>query len=81
MDEELYHLSAMEDAVHFASALLAYEVQITYVCGYGDAEDVPAAVRQGMLLHLATLYDDRMGGMQMPVAAVALYKPHRKVRL
>lgn len=77
----LYHLSAVKDAVHFESALLAHEVVISYVCGYGGAEDVPAAVRQGMLLHLAALYEDRMGGMQMPVAAITLYKPHRKVRL
>lgn len=77
----LYHLSAVEDALHFESAIMAYEVQITYSCGYGAAEDVPTSVRQGMLVHLAALYEDRLGGIQMPVASVFLYKPHRQVRL
>lgn len=81
VSEELYHLSAVEDALHFESTILAHEVEITYVCGYGDAEDVPASVRQGMLLHLAALYEDRLGGLELPRAAVSLYKPHRMVRL
>jgi uncharacterized phiE125 gp8 family phage protein len=77
----LYHLSAVEDAVHFESTVMAHEVDITYSCGYGDAEDVPVSVKQGMLLHLAALYEDRIGGLSLPAAAVSLYKPHRLVRL
>lgn len=77
----MYHLAATEDALHFESTVLAYEVQITYSSGYGGAEDVPASIRQGLLLHLAALYEDRLGGMALPAAAVSLYKPRRQVRL
>lgn len=77
----LYHLAVAEDAVHFESVLMAHAVEITYTTGYGDAEDVPASVRQGMLMHLAALYDNRLGGMELPAAVVTLYKPHRVVRL
>lgn len=77
----MYHLAPSEDALHFDSVVLGHVVEIAYTAGYGDAEDVPASVKQGMLLHLAALYEDRPGAMEMPVAAVTLYKPHRAVRL
>lgn len=81
VNTQLYHLLASEDALHLPSAIMAHAVEITYVAGYGDAEDVPASVRQGMLIHLAALYENRIGGVEMPPAAVTLYKPHRIVRL
>ncbi|MCH2548121.1 MAG: phage head-tail connector protein [Alphaproteobacteria bacterium] len=81
VDASLYHLSDVENAIHFESAIIAHEVKVTYVCGYGDAQDVPYAVRQGMLAHLVALYEDRLGGMPLPAATVALYKPHRYVRV
>lgn len=79
--EGVYHLSAAADALHLESSVIGHEVEIAYDCGYGDAEDVPASVRQGMLVHLAALYEDRLGGLQLPAASVSLYKPHRQARL
>lgn len=81
VDAALYHLSAVEDALHLESTLMAHAVEIAYDCGYGGAEDVPAPVRHGMLVHLAALYEDRLGGVQLPAASVSLYKPHRQARL
>jgi uncharacterized phiE125 gp8 family phage protein len=77
----LYHLSAIEGAVHVESPILAHEIRITYACGYGDAEDVPSPVRQGMLMHLAALYEDRLGGINLPTSTIAFYRPYRNVRL
>ena len=59
-------------------------LRIDYVCGYGaSGSAVPAALRQGMLQHLAALYEGRgevvMTGM--PAACLALYEPFRQVRL
>lgn len=81
MDSQLYHLARVADALHFVSVPLAYEIDITYCTGYGEAEEVPTSLRQGMLVHLAALYEDRIGGLAMPAATLALYKPHRFVRL
>lgn len=36
-------------------------VTLTYVAGYGDADDVPAEVRYGILLIVARMYDSREG--------------------
>ncbi|MBL29556.1 MAG: hypothetical protein CMM50_18655 [Rhodospirillaceae bacterium] len=56
-------------------------LSVTYVAGYGDeASDVPAALRQAVLAHVAALYEHR-GDDRMPAAAQALYRPYRLVRL
>ena len=81
VDTALYHLAPTEDALHFESVVLGHAVEIAYTAGYGDAKDVPVSIKQGMLLHLAALHEDRLGGMALPVAAITLYKPHRVVRV
>src|SRR5690606_26118703 len=77
----LYHLAPGADELHFESTGMGHAVEIAYTAGYGDAEDVPASIRQGMLVHLAVVYEDRLGASELPSASVTLYKPHRAVRL
>jgi len=56
-------------------------VQILYVVGYGDLPtDVPAAVRQAILLMVSAWYDDRMTAA-VPPAADRLLSPYRPVIL
>jgi uncharacterized phiE125 gp8 family phage protein len=58
-----------------------FEVQ--YVAGYGpNAADVPHALRQGMLCHLAYLYEHRgeEAMTHLPQAALSLYLPYRIMR-
>lgn len=81
ISDAIYHLGGARDTLHCESSVLGHEVRIVYVAGYGDAEDVPAAIRQGLRIHLAALYDDRLGGAEIPDAARALYHPYRIVRL
>lgn len=81
MDSQLYTLARAADVLHFESVPMAHEVDITYRAGYGETEEIPLSVRQGMLLHVAALYEDRIGGLAIPTATAALYKPHRVVRL
>lgn len=81
VDAATYHLNARADQLHFDSMVMAYEVEVLYEAGYGEVEEVPASVRQGMLLHLATLYENRTGGIDLPAATLTLYKPHRAVYL
>ncbi|MGB1540581.1 MAG: head-tail connector protein, partial [Rickettsiales bacterium] len=77
----VYHLGVGKASVHFDTVQLGYLVEIIYSTGYGDADAVPEAIRQGMLTHLAALYDNRIDGMSLPAASIALYKPYREVRI
>ncbi len=55
------------------------KAEITYSVGY-EVEDLPAPIKQGMLEHLARLYDMRGSDKTLPVAARNLYQPYRRVR-
>jgi len=62
-------------------------VEITFTAGYGAASDVPAAIRQAMLLLIGQWYDNReavtvgAAGSPMPMAVDALLAPYRRIRL
>lgn len=76
-----YALNAAMTQLTFDTVPLAHQVKVSYVAGYGDAADVPESIRQGMLMHLAALYDNRLQGMTLPAASISLYKPFREMRL
>lgn len=74
----------------------ANPVEVEYVAGYGDAADVPEALRQGMLLWLRLLYADKtwlfdsgapVPGLpgfnreDLPLPVRALWDPYRLSRL
>ncbi|RMF08909.1 MAG: hypothetical protein D6763_08960 [Alphaproteobacteria bacterium] len=59
-------------------------IEITYDAGYGDSwNDVPQALRQGILMAVANFYEhraaDSAAGLPAPIAA--LWQPYRVVRL
>lgn len=58
-------------------------VAVTWQCGYGDAANVPAAIRQAALLLIGHWYANReTAGASMaeqPIAVSALLAPFRKV--
>jgi hypothetical protein len=55
--------------------------EITYVAGYGDQpSSVPQAIRTGILIHAASLYEQRGmcdDAMEIPPGAKKLYSPYR----
>lgn len=77
----LYYLNAAKDTLVFDSTPLAHRVEILYTTGYGSiAASVPEPIRNGMLAHIAALYDFRgEGNDALPTAAVAFYAPFREV--
>lgn len=81
VDAVLYRLNAPRTRLCFDQAIFAYLVEILYTAGYGNAAAVPAAIKQGMLSHLAELYDGRSIASGVPDSALALYLPYREVRL
>lgn len=57
---------------------------ITFTAGYGAPAEVPAAIRQAMLLLVTQWYEHRQvtgTGTALPFAVEALLAPHRRIRL
>lgn len=77
----LYRLNAACTELGFEQTVYAHRVEILYNAGYGAASAVPASIKQGMLAHLAEIYDGRSQACGLPDIALALYLPHREVRL
>jgi uncharacterized phiE125 gp8 family phage protein len=60
---------------------IAGGIEIAFTAGYGDAAaDVPAPLRQGLLLQLAHLFENREPA-SFDKAALALLSPFRLVKL
>jgi uncharacterized phiE125 gp8 family phage protein len=55
------------------------KAEIIYSVGY-EVDDLPSPIKQGMLEHLAKLYDMRGSDQALPIAARSLYQPYRRVR-
>lgn len=77
----LYALNAARTHLCMETRISAHQIEIVYQAGYGAAAAVPASIKQGMLSHLAELYDGRAAAYPLPDAAIALYFPHREVTL
>ena len=60
-------------------------VQISMVCGYGAATDVPAAIKMAILLDVGTLFENRESVTNdmgvLPLAYDALLNPFRRIGL
>jgi len=83
LDSSTYWLNAAQNAIVFNSMTIGFRIEITYSTGYGTASDIPRPIKQGLLAHLAAMYDSRgeTGEVALPEQAVALYMPFREVRL
>lgn len=63
--------------IAFDARPTAHRITITYTAGYGDdPEDVPASIRQGILIHVARMFDARGDGA-LPREAQALLSPYK----
>lgn len=75
----LYRLAASRREL-VADTCLAARTRIAYRAGYGNAESVPAVIRQGILAHVGALYEGGiLGGL--PEHCEHLYAPYREVSL
>ncbi len=82
VDTDDYYLKAAEDQLMLTQPIYAHHIEVEYVAGYGpDSADIPAPICQGMLLHLASLYDNREGATALPPATVDFLAPFREISL
>lgn len=75
-----YFLDASRNYLVLQDVLEEHEITISYSAGFGGADNVPFSIKQGMLQHIAQMYENR-GGAALPAAALALYRPWQTVRL
>lgn len=54
-------------------------ITVEYVAGYPDQKTIPVAVRQGMLLHTAEMYDSHGVNSAISDEVRKLYQPYRKM--
>ncbi len=81
IDTSLYGLNAAKDTLVFDEVSIGHQVEIVYVTGYGNnASDVPAGIRQGILRHIAHLYEHRMTSLP-PEFVDTAYDFGKEVRL
>ncbi len=81
---ENYSLNAAKNILTFDTQVRGFHIEINYSTGYGStASDIPAPLRQGMLCHVASLYENRgdAGDNGLPEQSVSLYLPFREVLL
>ncbi len=81
MDSSLYYLGASGTELFFDQSAIAHRVEITYSAGFGASTDIPQPIRQGMLLHAANLYSQRDLSGVIPLPALDLYSPYRRISL
>lgn len=82
IDSDVYYLSATKDVLTIDTIIFSHRVEVLFSAGYGADSDVPAPIRQGMLHHIAGMYDVRgFESVFMPEITQRLYMPFREVRL
>ncbi len=80
VDNANYYLSADKQRICFEISILGHMIEITYVAGFGDSSKVPHSIKQGMLMHIAQMYDDRQA-VVISSASQSLYNNFRGTSL
>jgi uncharacterized phiE125 gp8 family phage protein len=59
VDHSKFEFLPEDDAVIDSSQFAGQKVTVIYSCGYGDAADVPAAIKKWMLSTVGSMYENR----------------------
>lgn len=83
IDPDVYVLNAAKNTILLDTALFGFRIEITYITGYGNSTAVPKPIKQGMLAHIASMYDCRgeSDDSSIPRQSVGLYMPFRELCL
>lgn len=63
-----------------AATRVANAIEVSVTLGYADAAVVPRPIKQGLLVHVAALYENRENPV-IPEPCKAFYQPYRVLRL
>jgi uncharacterized phiE125 gp8 family phage protein len=82
IDPAGYRLSIDKRAAHVLSSRIGFRFEITYDAGYGaSAALMPGLIRQGVLQHVATMYEVREMSSPIPAMALQAYHPYKEISL
>jgi uncharacterized phiE125 gp8 family phage protein len=82
MNAANYRLSVDGFHLHFSNPPSIEKLVVRYVAASAaTAADVPAAIVQGILHHVAVMMENRDGVAAMPTQSAACYQPYRRVML
>lgn len=81
LSNSAYRLDATKEFLLANAFFSSDKVKIEYAAGYGNAADVPSPIRQGILIHVACLYDNRDSGGDIPHQSLALYGSYKEMAL
>jgi hypothetical protein len=79
VDKSRYSFYSGNDYIYFKQ-LVTSPVTIEYVAGYLP-EDLPASIKQAIIIHIAAMYQNREFSENVPVFARGLYDQHRIRRI
>ena len=82
LSTDAYRLSIDKRAVHILSPRSGFRFEITYDAGYGSTAGLmPGLIRQGILQHVAAMYEQREMGAPIPTMALQAYHPYKEISL
>lgn len=81
VDEEDYDLCPQGRLLLVGGVLRAKYIEILYIAGFNGPLLLPHAIRQGLLLHVAMIYDGRASAARLPHKVRGWYEPFRAVRV
>jgi uncharacterized phiE125 gp8 family phage protein len=81
IDESLYDIAPFQDYIIIDSSLRGKTLQINYIAGFNKEEDIPQAIVQGLMLHIAEMYDKQMISTILPSSVKLLYSPFMSYKI
>ena len=79
LSNEFYILDQFAENIKMRRHYSIQKTEITYQIGYENGQ-LPAPIKQGLLEHLAKLYDLRGSDQALPISAKSLYQAYKRVR-
>lgn len=60
---------------------VSHRLDIEFYAGFRTSDSIPSILKQGMLMHIARMYDDRNGYSTIPKATLEIYKKFKQIKL
>lgn len=78
LDPEEYYFDHFGEISISKLSKLYSQVDLRYIVGYEDVNMIPAPIKTGIMIHIASIYDRGDLGEAIPQSSLNLYQPYRK---
>ncbi|MDF2964989.1 MAG: hypothetical protein K0Q51_377 [Rickettsiaceae bacterium] len=76
-----YEISEYERCIFIDKSLVGKNLQIHYLAGYKDSSKIAPSIIQGIMLHVAEMYDRNLISSILPDSVKTLYSPYIKYKI